>query len=85
MDGIAFLACLHARILCILLRVNIDLVGSPQASVNARYEGLESVTIATTSGVNERPTGVILLIEVESFDSDFGSTRSTVHRFFTDR
>jgi len=57
---------------------------TPEASVNTRFESLESVAIATASGINERPAGLILLVEVESF-SGTGRAGSAVNWFFADR
>jgi len=57
---------------------------TPEASVNTRFESLESVAIATASSINERPAGLILLVEVESF-SGTGRTGSAVNWLFADR
>lgn len=57
---------------------------TPMASVNTRFEGLESVAIAAAAGINERPTHLLFLVEVEPF----GGARRTgpaVDRLFTDR
>lgn len=59
---------------------------TPKASVNTRFESLESVAIATTSGINERPARLMFLVKVKSLRVQVcGRARSTVNRFFTDR
>lgn len=57
---------------------------TPKTRINARFESLESVSIATASGINERQTCLAFLVEVESL----GGTRRAgagIDRFFTDR
>lgn len=55
-----------------------------KASGNARLECLESITISTASSVNERSTGLLFLVEVESLGRT-GSARPDVDRFFANR
>lgn len=63
---------------------HVFLALTAKTSVNARLEGLESVTIPAASGVNERSTRLQFLVEVESL-SRTGRARSNVDRLFTNR
>lgn len=57
---------------------------TPKTTINARFESLESVSIAAASGINERQTCLAFLVEVESLGRT-RRARPAIDRFFTDR